>query len=91
MRKTDSIMIVLGAESSKFNIGVFEPTYESDTWELAWDTSDAGREVITVNMSGSIAVIGFSGGRIFDFRTIRIESGDTLLNDLMIDEYAPHA
>ncbi len=61
------------------DLNVSGPVHRSDTGEVAWDTSYAGRGIITVNTSRSIAAIGFSGGRSLDFGALVIDSGETLL------------
>ncbi|MEM2941142.1 MAG: hypothetical protein QW304_06305 [Thermoproteota archaeon] len=72
---------VWGTEFSNFSdIRVSGSTYRSDNEEVTWDTSNAGRGVITVNTPKSIGIIGFGGGRLFDFGTIIVEPGDSLLD-----------
>lgn len=59
-------------------LNVSGPVYRSDTGEVTWDTY-AGRGIITINTSRSIAAIGFSGGRSLDFGALVIDPGETLL------------
>jgi len=53
--------------------------YKSDNGQITWDVSDSGRGVIVVNTSRSIALIGFCGGKSYDFDVVVIEPGKTLL------------
>ncbi len=53
--------------------------YNSDTGEIIWDATTSNRGVLLVNTSKSVAVIGFGGGKQFDFNTVIIEPGATLL------------
>ena len=51
--------------------------FVSDTGELAWDVSEKGRGVVTVNTAKSKAVIGFGGGKRFELGGFVIEPGAT--------------
>jgi hypothetical protein len=53
--------------------------YDSDTGEIVWDISNGDRGVLLVNTSKSVAVIGFGGGKRFNFENVAIEPGKTLL------------
>ncbi|MBO3841735.1 MAG: carbohydrate binding domain-containing protein [Candidatus Brockarchaeota archaeon] len=68
-----------GETLSGADLNVSGPVYRSDTREVTWDTSYAGRGIITVNTSRSIAAIGFSGDRSLDFGALVIDPGETLL------------
>ncbi|MGB9718631.1 MAG: carbohydrate binding domain-containing protein [Thermoproteota archaeon] len=65
--------------SPKAGFSVSGRVYRSDTGEVAWDVSDSGRGVLTINTSRSIAAVGFTGGRSLDFGALVIEPGETLL------------
>ncbi len=54
------------------------PVYASDTGELAWDLSRAGKGVVTVNTPRTKAVIGFVDGRGFNLGGVVITPGTTL-------------
>jgi hypothetical protein len=54
------------------------PRYESDTGELVWDTSEAGRGVVTINSPSTKGVIGYGGGKSFNLGRITIEPGATM-------------
>jgi Fe-S cluster assembly iron-binding protein IscA len=54
--------------------------YDSDTGEIVWDISNGDRGVLLVNTSKSVVVIGFGGGKRFNFENIAIEPGKTLLD-----------
>jgi len=54
------------------------PVYASDTGELAWDLSRAGKGVVTVNTPRTKAVIGFVDGRGFNLGGVVITPGATL-------------
>jgi len=60
-------------------VDVKGPVYKSDNGQVTWDVSDSGRGVIVVNTSRSIALIGFCGGKSYDFDVVVIEPGKTLL------------
>ena len=49
----------------------------SDTGELAWDVSEKGCGVVTVNTAKSKAVIGFGGSKRFELGGFVIEPGAT--------------
>lgn len=49
--------------------------FGSDTSELDWNLSEAGRGVVTVNTTRSKAVIGFGGGRRFELGGFVVEPG----------------
>ncbi|MGA2137822.1 MAG: beta-galactosidase [Verrucomicrobiia bacterium] len=51
--------------------------FVSDTGELAWDVSEKGRGVVTVNTAKSKAVIGFGSGKRFELGGFVIEPGAT--------------
>ncbi len=53
------------------------PRYESDTEELVWDTSEAGRGVVTINSPRTKGVIGYGGGKRFQLGQVTIEPGAT--------------
>jgi len=61
-------------------VNVTGPVYRSDTGEVIWDASDREKAVLLVNASRSKAVVGFGGGRRFNFGDLIIEPDDTLLN-----------
>ncbi len=76
---THRVAIKLDGEAfPEADLNVSGPVYRSDTGEVAWDTY-AGRGIITINTSRSIAAIGFSGGRSLDFGALVIDQGETLL------------
>jgi hypothetical protein len=52
----------------------------SDTGELAWDLSQSGRGVVTLNAGRSKAVIGYGGGKRFDLGGFVVEPGDGVQN-----------
>ena len=52
----------------------------SDTGELAWDVSEKGCGIVTVNTVKSKAVIGFGGGKRFELSGFVIEPGPTRQN-----------
>ncbi|MEM1694915.1 MAG: hypothetical protein QXL19_10810 [Ignisphaera sp.] len=52
----------------------------SDTGQLVWDCRIANRCTLIVNTSKSIVLVGFIGGRRFEFGNIVIEVGDTILD-----------
>jgi hypothetical protein len=52
----------------------------SDTGELAWDVSEKGCGIVTVNAVKSKAVIGFGGGKRFELGGFVIEPGPTRQN-----------
>ncbi|MEM0026464.1 MAG: beta-galactosidase [Ignisphaera sp.] len=52
----------------------------SDTGELIWNCREYNRCVFIVNTSKSIVLSGYIGNRKFDFGSISIEIGDTLLD-----------
>jgi Fe-S cluster assembly iron-binding protein IscA len=54
--------------------------YDSDTGEIVWDISNGERGVLLVNTSKSVAIIGFGGGKRFNFENVAIEPGKTLLD-----------
>jgi len=54
--------------------------FPSDTGELLWDLSEAGRGLVTVNTPRSKAAIGFSGGKSLKLGNVVIESQETLQN-----------
>lgn len=56
------------------------PRYESDTSELVWDVSEAGRGVVTINSRSTKGVIGYGGGKTFKLDRITIEPGATMQN-----------
>jgi hypothetical protein len=56
------------------------PRYESDTGELVWDVSEAGRGVVTINSHSTKGVIGYGGGKSFKLDHIMIEPGATMQN-----------
>jgi hypothetical protein len=51
--------------------------FVSDTGELAWDVSEKGCGVVTVNTVKSNAVIGFGGGKRYELGGFVIEPGAT--------------
>jgi len=57
------------------------PLYRSDTAEVIWDASDTDRGVLLINASRTVAIVGFGGGKSFDFGSVSIEPGETLLDD----------
>jgi len=61
------------------NAGITGSVYRSDTEEVTWDISDRERGVLLINTSRSKAIIGFGGGKCFNFGSVTIEPGDTLL------------
>jgi len=67
-------------EFDETDLSTLGPVYKSDTGEVIWDASNPEKGVITINTSRSIAVVGFSGGRSFDFEALVIEPGETLLD-----------
>jgi hypothetical protein len=52
----------------------------SDTGEIRWDASVAGRGVVSVDGRGSRFVFGYGGGRRFDLRGVVVEPGASLQN-----------
>ncbi len=52
----------------------------SDTGELIWDLSEAGRGLLTLNTPKSKAVIGFSAGKRIKLGNVLLEPGETLQN-----------
>ncbi|MGQ9478915.1 MAG: carbohydrate binding domain-containing protein, partial [Thermoproteota archaeon] len=54
--------------------------YCSDTGEIVWNASDPTRGLIIVNSSRSIVIIGFGGGKRFDFGSVSIQTNQTLLD-----------
>lgn len=51
--------------------------FVSDTGELAWDVSEEGRGVVTIDTARSKAVVGYGAGKAFDLGGVVIEPGDT--------------
>jgi len=54
--------------------------FVSDTGELVWDLSEAGRGLVTVNTPRSKAVIGYAGGKRIELGDVVIESRESLQN-----------
>ena len=54
--------------------------YKSDNGQVIWDISVPDKGVLLVNSSRTIAVVGFGGGRTFDFGSVVIKPGKTRLN-----------
>jgi len=55
------------------------PVYESDNGQVIWNCSEGGRGVLVVNTARTVAIVGFGGGKHFDFGTVIIQPGETLL------------
>lgn len=51
---------------------------ESDTGELAWDLTQSGKGVVTIDTARTKAVLGFAAGRAFDLGGVRITPGKTV-------------
>lgn len=62
------------------DVSVSESVYVSDNGEVTWNITDRERGLFLVNTSRSIAVVGFGGGKSFDFGDVVVEPGDTLLD-----------
>ncbi|MGQ9737909.1 MAG: carbohydrate binding domain-containing protein [Armatimonadota bacterium] len=59
--------------------------FTSDTGQLVWDVSTAGRGVVTLSAPRSKAVIGFGAGRAFDLGDgVRVEPGSTRQNGFSV-------
>lgn len=56
------------------------PVYTSDNAQVVWDCSERGKCVLLINSPRTVAVVGFSAGRSFNFGDIEIEHGASLLN-----------
>jgi len=56
------------------------PVYVSDNGEVTWNITDRERGLFLVNTSSSIAVVGFGGGKSYDFGNVVVEPGYTLLD-----------
>ncbi|MEM1542618.1 MAG: carbohydrate binding domain-containing protein [Thermoproteota archaeon] len=69
-----------GCEANSSKVRTQGPIYRSDNGEVTWDISDPKKGLITVNTSKTIAVIGFGGGRRFNFGHAIIEIGNTVLD-----------
>jgi len=61
-------------------VNVQGPIYKSDNGQVIWDTTRRDKGVIIVNSSRSLALIGFCGGEKYDFGSVVIEPGKTILN-----------
>lgn len=62
------------------DVSVSGSVYVSDNGEVTWNITDRERGLLLVNTSKSMAVVGFSGGKNFDFGGVVVEPGDTLLD-----------
>ncbi|MEM2885252.1 MAG: hypothetical protein QXF24_04085, partial [Thermoproteota archaeon] len=72
--------LVAEGEASRIDVSPSGPVYISDTKEIALNVTDRKRGVLVVNTSMSVAVVGFGGGRSFDFGSLVVEPGETLLD-----------
>lgn len=64
--------------------GLASQVYASDTGELLWDCSEAGRGFITVDTARAKAAIGFVGGRSLELGNVALAVGDTLLDGFAV-------
>lgn len=60
------------------------PVYRSDNGHVIWDCSIKGRCVITINSSKTVAIVGFGANRTFDFGSVAVEPGNTLLDGFSV-------
>lgn len=72
-------LIIDGGEG-RINASSYGPVYISDNNEITWNATDRKKGVLLVNTTMSIAVVGFGGGESFDFGSVVIGPGDTLLD-----------
>lgn len=70
---------------SPSQVNVNTNRFVSDTGQLVWDVSTAGRGVVTLSAPRSKAVVGFGGGRVFDLGDgVRVEPGNTRQNGFSV-------
>jgi hypothetical protein len=88
------VAVSLGAVATP-KITLPRSRYESDTSELVWDVSEAGRGVVTINSHLTKGVIGDGGGKTFKLDRITIEPGATMQNGwtaiTVVSELSPTA
>lgn len=54
--------------------------YRSDTGQVIWDASKRGEGVLVVNTDRTLALVGFIGGKRFDFKNLILEVDSTVLD-----------
>lgn len=54
--------------------------YKSDTGQVTWDTSRKDEGVLVVNTDRTLALVGFIGGKRFNFKNLILEVDNTVLN-----------
>jgi len=66
--------------SDSLDLSTSGSAYVSDNGDVMWNITDRERGLLLVNTSRSIAVVGFGGGKSFDFGGLMVEPGDALLD-----------
>ncbi len=70
---------VSGGEPVEAAVAAGGSVHRSDNGMVTWDCSEKGRCVIVVDSPRTVAIVGYGANRTFDFESVVVEPGYTLL------------